>query len=227
MRKLEHCFGEIIQSSPKAWVKSSEKEIKIRFQLTDNIVSFVLTENIDFKDTIIIDPSLTFSTFSGATSDNWGFTATPDNYSNLFGGGFRLDNNLGNPNLEPELKTEWEIGGDFRFLDDKVSLSFTYYDNIIEGILLDVSLSPSTGFSTQYGNYGEMTNNGIELDLGIDLINNNDFGLSTAINWSTNENEVTDLYGTETINLSPGASVSSRAIVGYSLALSRSLESLS
>ena len=137
--------------------------------------------------------------------------------SNLFGGGFRLDNNLGNPNLEPELKTEWEIGGDFRFLDDKVSLSFTYYDNIIEGILLDVSLSPSTGFSTQYGNYGEMTNNGIELDLGIDLINNNDFGLSTAINWSTNENEVTDLYGTETINLSPGASVSSRAIVGYSL----------
>ena len=62
-----------------------------------------------------------------------------------------------------------------------------------------------------------MTNNGIELDLGLDLINNNDFGLSTAINWSTNENEVTDLYGTETINLSPGASVSSRAIVGYSL----------
>ncbi len=55
--------------------------------------------------------------------------------SNLFGGGFRLDNNLGNPNLEPEIKTEWEVGGDFRFNDDKVSLSFTYYDNIIEGIL--------------------------------------------------------------------------------------------
>jgi outer membrane receptor protein involved in Fe transport len=66
--------------------------------------------------------------------------------SNLFGGGFRLDNNLGNPNLEPEIKTEWEIGGDFRFFDDKVSLGVTYYDNIIEGILLDVSLSPSTGF---------------------------------------------------------------------------------
>ncbi len=84
--------------------------------------------------------------------------------SNLFGGGFRLDNNLGNPNLEPEIKTEWEIGGDFRFFDDKVSLGVTYYDNIIEGILLDVSLSPSTGFSTQYGNYGEMTNKGMEID---------------------------------------------------------------
>ena len=137
--------------------------------------------------------------------------------SNLFGGGFRLDNNLGNPNLEPEIKTEWEIGADLRFLDDRMSLSFTYYDNIIEGILLDVTLSPSSGFSTQYGNYGEMTNNGMEIDWGYDIIDEADFGLSTAINWSTNENEVTDLYGTETINLSPGASVSSRAIVGHPL----------
>ena len=137
--------------------------------------------------------------------------------SNLFGGGFRLDNNLGNPNLEPEIKTEWEIGADLRFLDDRMSLSFTYYDNIIEGILLDVTLSPSSGFSTQYGNYGEMTNQGMEIDWGYDIIDEADFGLSTAINWSTNENEVTDLYGTETINLSPGASVSSRAIVGHPL----------
>ena len=137
--------------------------------------------------------------------------------SSLFGGGFRLDNNLGNPNLEPEIKTEWEIGGDFRFFDDKVSLSLTYYDNIIEGILLNVALSPSSGYSTQYGNYGEMTNNGMEIDLGLDLIDTSEFGLSTAINWSTNENEVTDLFGTESINLSPGASVSSRAVVGYPL----------
>ena len=98
-----------------------------------------------------------------------------------------------------------------------MSLSFTYYDNIIEGILLDVTLSPSSGYATQYGNYGEMTNIGMEIDWGYDIIDEADFGLSTAINWSRNDNEVTDLYGTETINLSPGASVSSRAIVGYPL----------
>ena len=78
-------------------------------------------------------------------------------------------------------------------------------------------MSPSSGYSTQYGNYGEMTNNGMEIDLGLDLIDTSEFGLSTAINWSTNENEVTDLFGTESINLSPGASVSSRAVVGYPL----------
>ena len=88
-----------------------------------------------------------------------------------------MDNNLGNHNLEPEIKTEWEIGADLRFLDDRMSLSFTYYDNIIEGILLDVTLSPSSGYATQYGNYGEMTNIGMEIDWGYDIIDEADFGL--------------------------------------------------
>ena len=156
--------------------------------------------------------------FETLAEGGFGYSTYSDGLdSNLFGGGFRLDNNLGNPNLEPEIKTEWEIGADLRFLDDRMSLSFTYYDNIIEGILLDVTLSPSSGYATQYGNYGEMTNIGMEIDWGYDIIDEADFGLSTAINWSRNDNEVTDLYGTETINLSPGASVSSRAIVGYPL----------
>ena len=134
-----------------------------------------------------------------------------------FGGGFRLDNNLGNPNLEPEIKTEWEIGTDLRFFNNDLTFGLTYYDNVIEGILLDVSLSPSSGFSTQYGNFGSMANNGIELDLGWNAIKKEDFKLSTSLNWSKNTNEVTDLFGTETINLSPGASASSRAIVGQQL----------
>ena len=134
----------------------------------------------------------------------------------LFGGGFRLDNNLGNPNLEPEIKTEWEIGSDLRLLDDDLSLSFTYYQNKIEGILLDVSLSPSSGFATQYGNFGAMKNNGIELDMSWNIIDKNDLSFSTSLNWSKNENEVTDLYGTSSIALT-GASISSRAIVGHPL----------
>ena len=134
----------------------------------------------------------------------------------LFGGGFRLDNNLGNANLEPEIKTEWEIGADLRFLNDDLTFSFTYYDNKIEGILLDVDLSPSSGYATQYGNFGEMANQGIELDLGWNIIENQDFSFDASVNWSKNKNEVIDLYGTESIDLS-GYSVSSRAIVGQPL----------
>lgn len=134
-----------------------------------------------------------------------------------FGGGFRLDNNLGNPDLKPEIKTEWEIGADLRFFEDDLSLGLTYYQNKIEDILLDVSLSPSSGFATQYGNFGEMENTGFEIDLGWKAVKQEDLQVSTTLNWSTNKNEVTDLFGTESINLSPGASVSSRAVVGHPL----------
>ena len=134
-----------------------------------------------------------------------------------FGGGFRLDNNLGNPNLEPEIKTEWEVGTDLRFLNNDLIFGFTYYSNKIDGILLDVSLSPSSGFATQYGNFGAMENKGIEFDVAWNAIQKQDLRLTTTLNWSRNKNLVTDLFGTDTINLSAGASVSSRAIVGHPL----------
>ena len=72
----------------------------------------------------------------------------------LFGGGFRLDDDLGNPELEPEIKTEWEIGLDLRLFNDRLSLNMSYYQNKIEDILLDLDLTPSFGFDTQYDNAG-------------------------------------------------------------------------
>ena len=134
-----------------------------------------------------------------------------------FGGGFRLDNNLGNPNLKPELKTEWEIGTDLRFFNNDLTFSFTYYNNKIEDILLNVSLSPSSGFSTQYGNFGAMENQGYEIDIGWNAIQKDDLTLNASLNWSKNQNEVTDLYGTTFVDMSSGASVKSVAIVGYPL----------
>ena len=134
-----------------------------------------------------------------------------------FGGGFRLNNNLGNPNLSPEIKTEWEIGTDLRFLDNSLSFSFTYYNNKIEDILLNVSLSPSSGYSTQYGNFGKMENKGYEIDLGWNAIQKEDLSLNANLNWAKNDNLVTDLYGTSFVDMSSGASVKSVAIVGYPL----------
>ena len=36
---------------------------------------------------LVIDPVLVFSSYSGSTSDNWGFTATYDNLGHAYGGG--------------------------------------------------------------------------------------------------------------------------------------------
>ena len=87
---LSHRFGEITYSAPKAWNIISEtqkKEVPIEFVLNNNIVSFQVDASYDPNLALFIDPSLTFSTFTGSPVDNWGFTATPDINGNLFGGG--------------------------------------------------------------------------------------------------------------------------------------------
>ena len=82
-------FGEIIEQKPIAWTIINERKQyhKVNFHLENNSISFRFPEGFDRNQTLVIDPSLTFSTFSGSTADNWGMTATPDNESNLYAGG--------------------------------------------------------------------------------------------------------------------------------------------
>jgi len=134
----------------------------------------------------------------------------------LFGGGYRVDDDKGNPSLKPELKTETEFGLDMRFLDDRFSLSITSYQNNIDDMLINVSKSPSTGYDTQYMNAASMENKGLELDGSFLLMNQADKALDLYFNWAKNENTVTDLAGTDVIYLGTG-SVNSVAIVDHSL----------
>ena len=93
------------------------------------------------------------------------------------GGGFRLDNQLGNADLRPEIKTEIEGGLELRFFDNALSTSFTYYSNDIKDILLTLDRAPSAGFTSIYTNGATMKNNGFEFEFNANLLRDNN-------NWS-------------------------------------------
>ena len=133
-----------------------------------------------------------------------------------FGGGFSLDNVKGNNDLRPEIKTEWEIGADLRFWDNRISLGLSYYSNKIEDILLNVGLPPSSGFTSQYTNAATMENKGFEVDLKYDIIKKKDLNIQLYSNFNRNRNKVLSLSGTGTVDLTT-QSVSSRAVEGYPL----------
>ena len=92
----------------------------------------------------------------------------------------------------------------------------TYYQNKIDGIIIATSLTPSFGYDTQIANAADMENTGFEVDAEYSIYRNKSWDIGLSANWSTNDNLVTNLAGTETIDLS-GGSVSSRAIVGHPL----------
>jgi TonB-linked SusC/RagA family outer membrane protein len=132
----------------------------------------------------------------------------------FFGGGYRLDNSKGTNDLRPEIKTEWELGTDLRFLDNRLSLSASYYSNEINDILLNVGRTPSSGYTSQYANAGVMTNKGWETDFSLEFFKRGDLTLNLYGNANQNINKVVSLNGTRTIDLT-GQSMSSRAIEGY------------
>ncbi len=62
-------------------------EVQCNYSLKKNRLSFEFPESYDKTRDLIIDPSLVFSTYTGSTGDNWGFTATWDYDDNVYSGG--------------------------------------------------------------------------------------------------------------------------------------------
>ncbi len=136
----------------------------------------------------------------------------------LYGnGGFVPSVSRGNPNLKPERKKEIEIGTDLRFLQDRLSFSGTFYHNVTEDVLLDLPIANSRGYNVIYANGGKLQNNGIEIDLGYDVISRKNFNWQVKLLYSQVRNKVLDLAGTQSINLGGLAAVNDRAVQGYPL----------
>ena len=150
---------------------------------------------------------------SASTGTGWGDLLD----AGFYGGGFEQSFLQGNPFIEPERKTEWEVGTDLRFFDDRLKLSATYYQNQIEGLLFDVLVAPSTGFTERYDNAAEMENKGIELEGSYNLFSGGDWSAEVFFNMNVNRNEVTDLAGTESLLLAGFTNAGTRAVVGQPL----------
>ena len=86
---VQTALGEIREKQPVTFQETGagRREIPCSFTLKENGVRFKIGGAYDPGGTLVIDPELIFSTYSGSYDDNWGFTATYDDEGNLFAGG--------------------------------------------------------------------------------------------------------------------------------------------
>lgn len=108
------------------------------------------------------------------------------------GGGALIAGQIGNPLLRPEVSTETEVGFDAEILS-KYALTVTYAKNVIDGQIMPVPLSYSTGFQSQWRNVGELTNNTYEVSLNIPILQTRDLNYSARINWDRTTSEISRL----------------------------------
>ncbi len=107
--------------------------------------------------------------------------------------GFEVSNRIGNPTLQPEITTEYEFGGDFRFFMGRVGIDVAYYNRTTTDQILVVPLAPSTGYTSQVLNFGKVENKGVELLVNGTLIQSGDLQWDLSLNYANNRNKVLEL----------------------------------
>jgi len=69
---------------------------------------------------------------------------------------------LGNPELKPELHTEYEFGTDVRLFNGRLGLEASVYSKTVTDLITESPLDPGTGFTSTLVNIGNIQNQGIE-----------------------------------------------------------------
>jgi TonB-linked SusC/RagA family outer membrane protein len=99
--------------------------------------------------------------------------------------------------LKWERTTQYNLGGDFGFYDDRITGDFNYYFKRTKDLLMSgVRVPSSTGFSNlSWANVGEMTNKGWELNIQANKLIRigSKFTVSANFNISQNFNEIVDM----------------------------------
>ena len=104
-------------------------------------------------------------------------------------------NNIGNSDLKWENSSEINIGLDMGFIKNRIMASIEYYDKTTNDLIQNVALPTSLGFSAVTANVGKIMNRGLELSLNTVNIQKSNLRWTTNINFSTNHNEILELYG--------------------------------
>lgn len=103
--------------------------------------------------------------------------------------------NPGNDNIKPEKTGSTEIGFEMGLFADRASIEFNYFYQLTTDALFNVPRDPASGFGMQFTNVGKISNKGIELSVGAQIIQSESFSLNAKFSLATLTNNVESLGG--------------------------------
>jgi len=114
--------------------------------------------------------------------------------------------------LRPEMTSSWEIGMDLRFFDSKTKLDIAYYSTRVDDQIVNVRVSPASGYILQTRNEGSVKNHGVEISLEQQIMKTKDIEWTAAANFGLNRGtvlslpeQITELQGTQYTDMFPTA----------------------
>ena len=145
------------------------------------------------------------STFGGTAS---GFPYTVPGYT--------ANNTAFDPLLKPEFVTGTDFGVEFGLFKNRVSVELSAYQQKSTDQVINVSVSPATGFTTANVNAASFDNKGYELDLNFTpLVNLGGVDIRLKANASYNTNKIKSIFpGLERLGLGGFATAGNFGLVG-------------
>lgn len=169
-----------------------------------------------FKNDIISELSLRASYGYTGNIDRSAYPFSTISFgSNLYMGNIYANGmTFPNPTVGWERKEDKNFGIDMFLFDNRFAVTLDYYKNRTENILENLEIPYSTGRASVRANGGIVSNEGIELNLTMKWIQQNDIAFSTSFNISRNKNVIEkSLYTYDSYNEATKTSVMKGGVI--------------
>lgn len=104
-----------------------------------------------------------------------------------------------NKDLKWEEKTEWNLGLDYSFLNNRIYGKVDLYRRKVNDMLYEIVVpTPPYIKNKMYKNIGNLENKGWEFEIGADVVRSGNWKYSTTLNLSHNKTKILNLDGNDT-----------------------------
>ena len=100
---------------------------------------------------------------------------------------------MANEKLSWEKTTQYNVGVDYGFLNNRLNGSIDYYKTKTKDLLLGATIPSLTGYTSTFANVGRTSGWGIDLQLNAIPVQIKDFSWSTTFTWSKDKNKIDEL----------------------------------
>lgn len=100
---------------------------------------------------------------------------------------------LANANIKPETATEFEYGVDFGLFNNRVTAEVTLYNKKVFDLIQPLTTAPTTGVTSTNSNAVDLTNTGMEVSIGAEVVKNSKISWFVQPIFWFNRSEITRL----------------------------------
>ena len=106
---------------------------------------------------------------------------------------FQTAATAGSSSLKPEMTTEFEVGLNLSFFNNRINIDAAYYNRNTDDQIFTLPVDPATGYTNMVTNFGKVNNKGVELLVNTVPVRLKNFRWELGFNFSKNKNKVVSM----------------------------------